>query len=130
MQTDELLALMAEFRIAYAKADRSGLQAVTSPDFEWHQHYASNTDDLPNGRLLIGVDALLEEIAWRREHWRDVRYTNLEERATADLLVQTFVIQGLQDDRPFHAKAVDLYPVQKGLILRKDTYWKQLVQDD
>ena len=125
--SDPLLHLMTRFREAYAAADREALLAVTTPDFAWHQHAASNDGELPLGRVLTGIDALLAEIAWRREHWSDVRYDDLEERAAADLLVQTFTISGTSDGERFHAKAVDLYPVRDGRIARKDTYWKQLV---
>ena len=120
----EMLELMKRFRIAYAKADREGLLAVTSEDFEWHQHYGADDSDRPNGRLLSGVDALLEEIAWRRAHWTDVSYDGLQERSAGDLLVQTFTICGKEDGVSFHADAVDLYPVRDGLITMKDTYWK------
>ena len=33
-----LLELMEQFRRAYGKADREGLLAVVTEDFEWHQH--------------------------------------------------------------------------------------------
>ena len=124
--SDPLLDLMTSFRKAYAAADREALLAVTTPDFEWHQHAARDASQLPHGRVLTGIDALLAEIAWRSEHWHDVRYEGLEERATDDLLVQTFTISGSSDGEPFHAKAVDLYPVRDGRITRKDTFWKQL----
>ncbi len=127
MNQADMLALMRRFRNAYGHANREELLAVTSEDFEWHQHYADSTGEQPNGRTLHGIDALLTEIAWRKDHWSEVAYTELEERAAGeDLLVQTFVIQGLEDDKPFHAKAVDLYPVRDGRIIRKDTYWKYL----
>ncbi len=124
MTSQMLLELMSRFRKAYAAADRDELLAVTTPDFEWHQHRALEANDMPAGRVLRGIDALLAEIAWRGEHWLDVRYADLEERAAGDLLVQTFVISGKADGQPFHARAVDLYPVRDGLITRKDTYWK------
>ncbi len=113
------------FRKAYARADREALLAVTSVDFEWHQHKATGAGQMPDGRVLVGVDALIEEIAWRRLHWQDVRYDNLEERAAGDMLVQTFTVSGREDGVPFHARAVDLYPVRDGRIARKDTFWKQ-----
>ncbi len=118
-----MLNLMEQFRVAYGRADRETLLRVTSDDFEWHQH-AGAADDRPLGRVLEGIDALIEEIQWRREHWQDVKYENLEERSAGDLLVQTFTVSGQEDGEPFHAKAVDLYPVRDGLITRKDTYWK------
>ena len=97
MNEDQLLALMKRFRVAYGRADRDALLAVTSADFEWHQHYAEGKDQQPSGRILSGVDALLEEIRWRGDHWSEVRYEGLVERAAADLLVQTFTISGSCD---------------------------------
>ena len=126
MTEAELLALMKRFRVAYGKGDRDALLAVTSSDFEWHQHCARDRVDLPTGRVLQGVDALLEELAWRRQNWSEVEYAGLEERAAGDLLVQTFTISGRECGQPFHARAVDLYPVREGRITRKDTYWKYL----
>ena len=55
----DLLALMKKFRKAYAMADKDGLLASTSDDFEWHQHVGSTVDDLPTGRILRGIDASL-----------------------------------------------------------------------
>ena len=124
MTEEELLALMKRFRLAYAKADREELLATTSAGFEWHQHRAHEYEQLPTGRVLHGVDAMLEEIAWRRQNWTDVSYEEMQERSTGDLLVQTFTISGKEAGQPFHAKVVDLYPVEGGLITRKDTYWK------
>ena len=125
MSDETLLALMKDFRRAYATADEEKLRAVTTDDFEWHQHVADNTDGRPTGRVLIGVDALVAEIKWRSEHWHDTQYENLVERATSDMLVQTFTIRGKDDNHEeFYANAVDLYPVRDGRIYRKDTYWK------
>jgi len=122
----DLLALMKRFRKAYARGDKEELLASTSDDFEWHQH-AGSSSDLPSGRVLRGIDALLNEIAWRKEHWSEVTYSDLEERlAGDDLLVQTFTISGLEDGVEFSADAVDLYPVREGVITRKDTYWKYI----
>jgi ketosteroid isomerase-like protein len=123
----ELLVLMKRFREALFDANREELLAITSDDFEWCQHFARNAEELPNGRTLGNVDAMLKELAWRAEHWRKVRYSELVERVAGDdLLVQTFRISGLEDGKEFLAKAVDLYPVRDGLIARKDTYWKHL----
>ena len=113
-------------RAAYATGNREGLLATTSDDFTWHQHFATKSNEQPTGRVLNSIDELLTEIAWRKEHWSDVKYANLKERATTDLLVQTFTITGTEDGTPFHADAVDLYPIRNNRITRKDTYWKYL----
>lgn len=126
MTETDMLNLMLKFRTAYAAGDREGLLAATTPDFEWHQHYAVQAEDLPSGRIMQGIDALLDQLQWRAKHWQDVRYANLEERAAADVLLQTFSISGVEDGQPFAANVVDLYPVKNGLISRKDTYWKYL----
>ncbi len=122
-----LLALMKKFREAYASGNKEVLLASTSDNFEWHQHVGSSADELPKGRILKGVDALLDEVAWRKQHWREVSYSNLVERVAGDdLIVQTFTISGLEEGVQFTANAVDLYPVENGVITRKDTYWKYL----
>lgn len=122
--TSDLLKLMKRFRIAYAKADREELLNVVTEDFCWRQH-KGELSDRPGGRLLQGVDELLGEIERRGQHWSDVVYEGMEERAAQDLLVQTFTIRGYEDGVPFHARVVDLYPVVDGRIAMKDTYWKQ-----
>ena len=122
----EMLALMKRFRIAYAKADKETLLAVTTEDFVWHNHFALNREQQPAGRKLAGIDGLLKEVAWRRQNWTEVRYDNMVERATSDMLVQTFTISGYEDGERFLANVVDLYPVRDGLISGKDTYWKYL----
>ena len=123
LSESEMLDLMKRFRVAYAKADRLALLDAVSDDFVWHQH-SGGIEDAPLGRVLIGVDALLREIAWRSEHWTDVRYEDMQERSAGDVLVQTFTVSGKEDGQSFHAKAVDLYPVRDGRITMKDTYWK------
>jgi hypothetical protein len=125
MSDQALLALMADFRRAYATADEEKLKSVTTDDFEWHQHVAENIDGRPTGRVLKGIDALVAEVKWRQQHWQDTQYENLVERAAGDMLVQTFTIRGKDENQQeFFANAVDLYPVRDNLIYRKDTYWK------
>lgn len=58
-QKEQQLALMERFRMAYARQDRDELLATTTSDFIWQQHDADTVDDLPAGRVLQGVDALL-----------------------------------------------------------------------
>jgi ketosteroid isomerase-like protein len=127
MREQEALALMKEFRQAFGTADKNRLKAVTSDDFEWHQHAAHNPEDRRTGRVLVGIDALLDEIVWRRKNWQNVHYDGLNERSAGDLLVQTFTISGTDENgKGFQADAVDLYPIRDGQISRKDTFWKYL----
>ena len=75
-----LLDLMKRFRFAYGRADRRQLLAVTSHDFEWHQHMSDSVDDSPNGHVLKGIDELLEELTRRGKQWRQTRCQGMQER--------------------------------------------------
>ena len=124
MTDEEMLAVMAEFRKGYGTGDKKRLLAATTPDFEWHQHYG---DESPTGRVIKGIDGLLEELSWRQEHWRDVTYENLTERAAGDVILQMFTTRGIDENgTSYHVNVVDVYPVRDGLICRKDTYWKNI----
>ena len=125
MKDEEMLSLIARFRRAYAHADKAGLSSVTSDDFEWHMHYGDPESDSPTGRVLVGIDAMMEEIQWRRANWQDVTYENMVERIAGDSILQMFTTSGIDEngDR-YHVNVVDVYPVRDGLITRKDTYWK------
>ena len=124
MTDEEMLFVMAEFRKGYGTGDKERLLAVTTQDFEWHQH---NGGEGPTGRVIKGIDGLLEELTWRQAHWRDVTYENLTERAAGDVILQMFTTRGVdENDISYHVNVVDVYPVREGLICRKDTYWKNI----
>ena len=127
MTNEELLQLMKRFRVAYGTVNREELLATTTSDFIWHQNAATSDEELPTGKVLTGVDELLKEIERRGQQWTNVRYENMQERATDDVLVQTFQISGEDNGVAFQANVVDLYPVRDGLISKKDTYWKYRV---
>jgi ketosteroid isomerase-like protein len=125
MSDDEMLDLIKRFRRAYGKADRDGMAAATTDDFEWHMHYGEPAADSPTGRVLKGIDAVMAEIAWRQANWNNVTYANMVERPAGDVILQMFTTQGTDEHgRDYHLNVVDVYPVRDGLISRKDTYWK------
>lgn len=117
---------MRNLRRAFAKVDRDSLERAVTHDFEWHLHWQDDPEAEPTGRVLRGVDAVMAEIERRRDHWADLQYDGVEERYTEDMVVQTFVVSGVDaGGRRFNCAAVDLYPLRDGLIARKQTYWKQ-----
>lgn len=117
---------MRRLRRGFAKADRSELEAAVTDDFEWHMHWQESPDDEPTGKVLRSLDEVMVEIERRRDQWSDLSYDRVEERYTDDMIVQTFVVSGIDaDGRRFSSEAVDLYPLRDGRITRKQTYWKQ-----
>ena len=127
MNVEAMMDLIAQFRIAYGQADRDGLHRVITLDFEWHQHVGDATSSNPTGRVVKGIDGLMQELAWRKENWTNVVYRDLVERPAGDVILQMFTVSGTDETgRDFHVNAVDIYPVRDGRIYRKDTYWKNL----
>ena len=118
--------VMDSFKRGFARVDREALAAAVTDDFEWHLHWAESAGDQPTGKVLRGIDEVMAEIERRRDHWTELRYDDVTERYSDDLIVQTFVVRGVDaNGRRFHNAAVDLYPVRDGRIARKQTYWKQ-----
>ncbi len=130
MNEDEMMDLIARFRKAFRAADREGFMACVTEDFEWHQHFAVEPQDLPGGRVIVGVDGMVAEIEWRQANWTNTSVTGLVERRAGDVILQTFTTKGTDENgKDFHYNVVDLYPVREGRIFKKDTYWKQQKSD-
>ena len=118
--------LMTRFRWAYVSMSTEGLAEVLAPGFRWNLHYFNADDPLPTGRVLNGLDEMIEELRWRKKNWARVRFSFLAERFAPRLVVQTFRMSAIDvnDGRTFKVDAVDLYDIMDGRILTKSTYWK------
>ncbi len=112
--------LMRDFGRGFFRADRSLLEQCTTSDFEWHLHEGPE----PQGRVLRGMEEVLNEIHRRQRAWHDVRYSDVDVTFTGELIVQTFRVTGRNAQGAFDARGVDLYPVHGERISRKDSYWK------
>ena len=125
MSNQEMMDLIARFRTAFRAIDRDALSDVLTPDFEWHMHAATGPDEQPTGRVVRGVDGMVQVLEWRKTHWKQLRTSNLVERSAGDVILQMFTTTGVdENDQPFHWNVVDVYPVRDGRIAKKDTYWK------
>ena len=118
--------LMTRFRWAYVSMSTEGLTEVLAPGFRWNLHYFNADDPLPTGRVLNGLDEMIEELRWRKKNWARVRFSFLAERFAPRLVVQTFRLAAIdvKEGRTFKVDAVDLYDIMDGRILTKSTYWK------
>ena len=124
-------SLMTRFRWACISMSAEGLAEVLAPGFKWNLHYFNAEDPRPTGRVLNGVDEMIQELAWRKKNWARTRYGFLAERFAPNLVTQSFRMSAInvEDGKPFKVDAVDLYDVVDGRILTKSTYWKHLKPD-
>ena len=88
MTDAQLLELMARYRLAYGAADEKTLAAVVSDDFQRHMHYSDAGEMNATGKILFGVEAMVQEIRRRQASWRNLKYENLVERAAGDFILQ------------------------------------------
>ena len=127
----QYLKMMDRFRAAYVAIDPEGLRSLVTPDFEWRVDWFPVDAPVHTGKVLRGIGEMVAELERRKAAWSDVRFRHLKEQFQPGLVVQTFVISGVdQHSGPFEVSAVDLYTVtDQGLISRKDTYWKRARAD-
>ncbi len=117
--------LMTRFRWAFASADPELLEGVLGDGFEWHTHTIDPQNPNSTGRILRGVDEMVQELQWRKANWLGVRFEGLNEYFAPKLITQSFTISGLDQGTRFHVAAIDLYTLNDAdLIVKKDTYWK------
>lgn len=124
--TDATQELMRHLKRGFGRADRDELAKAISNDFEWHMHWQTGVDDAPTGKVIRGLDEVMAEVERRQRDWSDLRYDDMTERYLDDLVVQTFVVSGVDSHgKRFSNDAVDLYQVRDGRLASKKTYWKQ-----
>ena len=105
----DYLDLMNRFRAAYVSAEHDQLSAVLGAGFEWHTHTFPTDAPVSTGRVIIGIDAMVEELLWRKENWSKVRFDGLVEHFAPGLVTQSFTISGIDRGNPFDVAAIDLY---------------------
>ena len=114
--------LTGRFRVACAAADATALTEVLAPGFEWHLNWFAPDQPIPTGKVLHGVDKMVNELRRRKQTWTNVRYRELHEH----FVVQTFTISGIDEHGvAFGVPTVDLYPVVEDRIAKKDPYGKR-----
>ena len=79
----------------------------------------------PDGRRLVGKDAVREGIRSRLEGIPDIRYEDDRHFVCGDRGVSEWTIRGTQrSGEPIEVRGCDLFEFTGGLISRKDSYWK------
>lgn len=86
--------LMQRFGAAYVKGDKAGLAPCLTGDFVWHLHEGP---DAPNGKTVKGLEGLIDVLSWRKQHWRNVRYTDVRISTDGLQIIQTFRVSGVDE---------------------------------
>jgi len=121
------LAIMQTFGKAFFKRDRALLEQAIAPDFEWHGEAGP---DAPHGRILRGVEGLLQGIADEERLYENVRLKDIVIRALGEdqILMSYLSVGQYRDGEAFSLRGIELLTVRDGRVAKKDVFSKQLKQ--
>ncbi len=121
---EQAIDLMTRFGEAFVSRDDEALRSCLHDDFFWHLHEGP---DIPNGKTVSGLQGMLEVLQAREKNWKDVRYADVNVSSDGLQIIQTFRVSGIDEKgRAFDVRAVDLYAVEDGKLVSKDSYWKNV----
>ncbi|WP_171052691.1 nuclear transport factor 2 family protein [Ruegeria sediminis] len=110
--------LFTRFEAAFTAGDISALRACLSPAFTWK---------LPNGQVVYGREAALEEMERRFAMQNGPRFSASVWRFEGTTVLQTYEVEYMgSDGRWRQSRGFDLYEIGDGLITLKDAYWKMI----
>jgi ketosteroid isomerase-like protein len=79
----------------------------------------------PHGRRLSGNEAVREGLLGRLRGIPDVHYGDLEHHVSANCGMSKWLLTGTKTDGTMvRVRGCDFYYFEKGLVIRKDSYWK------
>ena len=111
-------SLMQRFAAAFTAGDVEKVVSCLAPQFEWH---------LPDGRVYKGRKAVRSALEQRLNAESAPEFTNIVFRYHGDTVIQTYdvAVKG-KGNALRYTRGLDVYRISKGLIARKDAYWKSL----
>lgn len=110
--------LFTRFEEAFTTRDMVALKECLSPAFTWK---------LPNGRVVYGRDAALDEMERRFAMPNGPKFSGSVWRFRGNTVLQTYDVEYLgPDGRWRQSQGFDLYEIGEGLITLKDAYWKMI----
>lgn len=111
-------ALFTRFEAAFLAKDIAALRECLSPSFEWR---------LPNGEVVYGKEEALAEMERRFAMPGGPKFSRSVWRFRGRTVIQTYrVTYTGADGKPRKSRGMDLYKIRKGLIARKDAFWKMI----
>ncbi len=119
------LALLEAFAAAYNRHDIEALLALMTEDGIFEM--AAGPESC--GQRHQGREALRSSLAWAWHHWPDARWEEAVHVVVGDRGFSEWIFRGTDaEGRVTEVRGVDVFELRDGLIARKDSYRKQLVQ--
>jgi ketosteroid isomerase-like protein len=120
-ECDDILARLGK---AFFRADRTALEKVLTPDFEWHFAFGPDT---PNGRVYRGVDGTLKGIADYGEWFEEMKFELVEKLPLGeDQMFVAFAVRGKWRNGPtFHERGAEIFTIRGGKLAKNDVFWKR-----
>lgn len=110
--------LFTKFEEAFTTRDIAALRECLSPAFTWK---------LPNGQVVYGRDAALDEMERRFAMPNGPRFSASVWRFRGNTVLQTYDVEYFGPDGVWRlSQGFDLYEIGGGLIALKDAYWKMI----
>jgi ketosteroid isomerase-like protein len=79
----------------------------------------------PHGRRFAGKQAVREALLGRLRGIPDVHYGDLEHHVSGNCGMSKWLLTGTKTDGAMvSVRGCDFYYFEKGLVIRKDSYWK------
>ena len=110
--------LFTRFEEAFSTRDMAALRDCLSPAFTWK---------LPNGQVVYGRDAALDEMERRFAMPNGPKFSASVWRFRGNTVLQTYDVEYFGPDGVWRqSQGFDLYEIGDGLITLKDAYWKMI----
>jgi ketosteroid isomerase-like protein len=114
MKTDELTDMIESYNDAWNRQDLDSIHALHAPDVVFHNHTA--------GEKVEGADAVREHIANIFRNWPGMWFSTRRLYVREDLVVNEWTAHAERDGRRLEWDGIDVFPIEGGLIKRKDVY--------
>ena len=114
MNAADVLALIGRYNDAWNAQDLDAIHALHHPDIVFHNHTADERAE--------GAAAVRDHIGRIFDNNPDMRFTTRALRAGEDFAICEWTLNLTKDGRSLEWDGVDVFPLEDGLIVRKDVY--------
>jgi steroid delta-isomerase-like uncharacterized protein len=114
MTEHNLTELIEHYNDAWNRQDLDTIHSCHAPDVVFHNHTA--------GEKVEGADAVREHIANIFRNWPGMWFSARRLYVRENLVVNEWTAHAERDGRELEWDGVDIFPIEDGLIKRKDVY--------